>query len=168
MSKKTSSVGVKHADVEPTTPSPAPDPYRMGFGDWFDRWPEIFARRWPDSLHGLPFFDDGFRMEQYIDDDAMFVVRGELPGLDPENDVDITVTDGRLTIVAEREDRSEETRNGSFHSEFRYGKFERTVRLPEGAHADDVAATYTDGILEVRIPVDADTSAVTKIPVRKR
>jgi HSP20 family protein len=145
------------------------DPFtRMGIGEWFDRWPELFARRWPESLHGIPFVDDGFRMEQFVEADGTVVVRGELPGLDADNDVTITLADDRLTIKAEREERSEEKDNGHFRSEFHYGSLERSVRVPAGARADDVTATYADGILEVRVPVDDDVSSVTTVPVVKK
>ncbi len=164
MTKKTKT---PEAAVETTTA--LPDPFsRIGLTDWFDRWPELFARRWPESFHGLPFVDDGFRMEQFVEDDGTIVVRGELPGLDPDNDVTITLDADHLTIAGEREDRREETKNGGYRSEFRYGSFERTIRLPAGAKTDDVVATYTDGILEVRVPVDTETPAVTTIPIAKR
>ena len=164
MTKKTKSL---EATLE-TTPA-LPDPFsRIGLTDWFDRWPELFARRWPESFHGLPFVDEGFRMEQFVEDDGTIVVRGELPGLDPDEDVTITLDADHLTIAGEREDRREENKNGGYRSEFRYGSFERTIRLPAGAKTDDVVATYIDGILEVRVPVDTETPAVTTIPISKK
>jgi HSP20 family protein len=123
------------------------DPWaRMSLSDWFERWPEMFQR----------------------DEDGTFVVRGELPGLDVDKDVTITVDDNRLTIVGQREDRTEESANGSYRSEFHYGSFQRSLLLPPGAKTDRVKATYTDGILEVRVPVDADTSSVTSVPIVKK
>ena len=47
------------------------DPWaRMSLSDWFDRWPEMFQRRWPESFRGIPFGDDGFRMEQFVEEDG--------------------------------------------------------------------------------------------------
>lgn len=152
-----------------TTPTMFPDPFaRMGLSEWFDRWPDLFARRWPEAFHGIPFVEEGFRMEQFVEDDGTIVVRGELPGLDPDEDVTITIDDDRLTIAGEREERHEDKHDGGYRSEFHYGSFERTVRLPAGAKADEVSATYTDGILEVRVPVDTETPDVTKIPIAKK
>jgi HSP20 family protein len=88
------------------------------------------------------------RVEDYVDE-GQHVVRAELPGIDPESDVDITVQDGILTITAERR---EEKKEGG-RSEFRYGSFSRSVSLPAGADEEDVTATYRDGILEVRTPL---------------
>jgi HSP20 family molecular chaperone IbpA len=90
------------------------------------------------------------RVEDYVEDDQ-YVLRAELPGIDPDNDVEITVDGGVLTIKAERrEDKKEGTR-----SEFRYGAFTRSVTLPAGADQDAITATFGDGILEVRVGIKA-------------
>ena len=68
-----------------------------------------------------------FRLEESIRDDR-YVIRAELPGLDPGNDIEVTV-DGRiLTIRAERRQQDK----GPYRSEFRYGSLARAVRLPAG------------------------------------
>ena len=54
------------------------------------------------------------------------MIRAELPGIDPAKDVDITVTDGQLTIKAERSEKKE----SKGRSEFSYGSFMRSVTLP--------------------------------------
>ena len=138
---------------------------RLHLTDWFERWPEIFARRWPESFQDNPFIGAGFRMEQLVEDDGTMVVRGELPGLDPETDVTVTIDNDRLTIAGEREERTEETDRGTRRSEFRYGSFQRSVSLPSGARRDAIVASYDQGILEVRIPVESDEESVTTIPV---
>ena len=43
------------------------------------------------------------RVEDYLRD-GTYLVRAELPGLDPEHDIDVTVSRGVLTITAERHD----------------------------------------------------------------
>ena len=152
-----------------TAPNALPDPFsRIGLSEWFDRWPDLFARRWPESFSGIPFVDEGFRMEQFVEDDGTIVVRGELPGLDPEADITITIDGNRLTISGEREEHHDDQHDGGYRSEFRYGSFERTVRLPAGAKTDEVTADYTDGILAVRVPVDTETPEVTTVPIAKK
>jgi HSP20 family protein len=169
MTKKTKTPETTVEKVPASTTSLLPDPFaRIGLSEWFDRWPDLFARRWPESLHGIPFVDEGFRLEQFVEQDGTIVVRGELPGLDPDEDVKITLDDDRLTISGEREERHEDEHNGGYRSEFRYGSFARSVRLPVGAQPDKVTATYADGILEVRIPVDTETPAVMRIPIAKK
>ncbi|GAA1542400.1 Hsp20/alpha crystallin family protein [Nocardioides humi] len=99
-------------------------------------------------------FDGGtrlIRIEEFTDGDTS-VIRAELPGIDPDKDVEITVDDGVLRIRASREERAEEDRADGYRSEFHYGTLVRSFRLPEDVSADDVHATYQDGILEVRVP----------------
>jgi HSP20 family protein len=167
MTKKTKTPATT-MEATPVTSAVWTDPLaRIGLSDWFEHWPDLFARRWPESFHGMPFVDEGFKMEQFADDDGTIVVRGELPGLDPDEDVTITLDDDRMTIAGSREERHEEKQNGGYRSEFRYGSFERSIRLPAGAKTDEVTATYTDGILEVRVPVDTETPEVKTIPIAK-
>ena len=157
----------KKAAKDTTGSTSLPEPFaRMGMADWIDRWPDIFGRRWPDPFRSMPFFGEGCLLEQYVDDDDTIVLRAELPGLDVD-DVDIHVEDGRLTISGHREERDEHKEKGSYRSEFHYGSFERTVRLPAGARVDDIDASYDDGILEVRVPVDTEGEGVTKVTIKK-
>ena len=90
----------------------------------------------------------GIRVETSLDGDD-YVVRAELAGIDPAKDLEVTVHRGVLII---RADRSEEEKDKNF-SEFRYGSFARSIRLPEGASEDDVRASYQDGILTIRVGV---------------
>jgi HSP20 family protein len=106
------------------------------------------------------------RLEEFTKD-GVYVIRAEFPGMDPDKDIEITLADGALTLRAHREERSEQGRPDGYHSEFRYGSFQRTVALPAGATDKDVKATYKDGILEVRIPVEASAPQQTRIPVEQ-
>lgn len=94
------------------------------------------------------------------------VIRAELPGIDPDNDIEITVSERMLHLSAKRQERKEDERPSGYHSEFRYGSFQRSIRLPEGATEADVKAAYKDGILEIRIPVPTIGAAVpTKVAI---
>ena len=118
-----------------------------------------------DTFSGIPswglrpMFTDShlIRLEEDVTD-GHYVVRAELPGIDPAKDVDITVSDSRLTIKAERSERKE----ASGRSEFSYGSFVRTVTLPSGANADDIKATYDKGILTVDVAVPKESAPVVK------
>jgi len=137
------------------------------------------AEQWPAFLRtlGLPeswqqFLDaETIRVEQFRDGDTL-VVRAELPGIDPERDVDVTIADGMLRIHAERTQRrtSEPTTGADTEharSEFRYGAFTRVLALPAGTADADVTATYTDGILEVRVPTRPDDDRSRKVAVTR-
>jgi len=108
------------------------------------------------------------RVEEYVEDDTC-IIRAELPGIEPDKDVEISVEDGVLHLRAERKEQTEETLPQGFRSEFHYGTMARSIRLPEGATAADVTATYKDGILEVRVPAPkpAAPAAPTRIPISR-
>lgn len=121
----------------------------------------------------LPMLDDllerdGMRIEEHRKDGEL-VIRAELPGIDPEQDVDITVEDGTLTIAAERrhEETEESKDEGTFRSEFRYGRFVRRLPLPKGATEEDVQATYADGILEIHVPVGEEAPQPKKVSISR-
>lgn len=120
---------------------------------------------WMDSPMTMfrPLLGQGMRMEDFVRD-GHYVVRAELPGVDPEKEVNVSVTDGILSIRAERkEEEIDKT-----HSEFRYGIFSRRVVLPPGADEEHVQASYDKGILEVVIDLkDKEAKKTEKhIPVK--
>jgi HSP20 family protein len=101
-----------------------------------------------------------FRVEEVVEDNH-YVIRAELPGLDPERDIEVTVEGRMLTIYAERrqEDR------GPARSEFRYGSLTRVVRLPARVDAKDVTARYEKGLLEVSVPVREAKPLASRVPI---
>jgi HSP20 family protein len=104
------------------------------------------------------------RVEEVVEDGTL-VIRAELPGVDPDRDVELTVEKGMLVLHAERREANEEEGRILRRSEFRYGSFSRIMALPAGATEHDVKATYTDGILEVRVPVDLEQAHAKKVPI---
>jgi HSP20 family protein len=117
------------------------------------------------------FFEPDFtgawmRVEEFVDGQTL-VVRAELPGLDPDKDVELTIADGVLHIRAERQERSEHKGQEGYRSEFRYGSLERDIPLPSGTKDDDVKASYENGILEVRVPIGVTKTSSTKVPISK-
>ena len=108
------------------------------------------------------------RVEEMVDGNTL-VVRAELPGIDPEKDVDVTVADGVLTIRGERQEKKEHKDKDSYRSEFRYGSFVRRLALPSGVQQADVKASYKDGVLEVRAPLpeQGQETGTSKIPITR-
>jgi len=118
---------------------------------------ELFAR-FPTWAGLRPFFDTHLiRLEDEIED-GHYVVRAELPGIDPAKDVDITVHDGVLTIKAERSEKKE----SKGRSEFSYGSLVRSVTLPADANEDNIKATYDKGILTVSVAVPEHAGSAEK------
>ncbi|NUR30621.1 MAG: Hsp20/alpha crystallin family protein [Catenulispora sp.] len=94
------------------------------------------------------------RIEDRFEEDA-YVLSAEIPGIDPEHDVELVVSEGTLTILAERSSEKHDKR----HTEFRYGAFSRAVRLPAGAKEDKITASYSGGILTVHVPLTMPAKA---------
>jgi HSP20 family protein len=100
--------------------------------------------------------------------EGQWCIRAELPGVDPERDIDISVAEGVLSIRAERRQEERAEDQEGFRSEFRYGSFYRSLPLPPDATAEDVKASYRDGVLEITVPVPQPAPGETarrRIPV---
>lgn len=93
--------------------------------------------------------------------DEQYVIRAELPGIDPDRDLEISVARDLLTIRAERHEEHESHR----HSELRYGSYARHVRLPENVRTDEIRAVYDNGILTVSMPFEEIKEATRRVPV---
>jgi HSP20 family molecular chaperone IbpA len=88
------------------------------------------------------------RVEDFREKDR-YVLRAELPGVDPEHDVKVNVDRGVLTVEAERSGE----KHDKHRTEFRYGALRRSVTLPSGADEEKISARYDKGILEVIVPL---------------
>jgi HSP20 family protein len=132
----------------------APARFRAMFPDLAD-WLESPWTGPPPFLTGQVF-----RLEEAIRDNR-YVIRAELPGLNPDNDIEVTADGQILTIRAERRQQD----NGAYRSEFRYGSLARTVRLPASVNAADITARYDNGVLEVSVPAREATPQATRIPI---
>jgi HSP20 family protein len=130
---------------------------RRGLADVFDWLEEGFP---PLSAFPALGARAGIRIEDR-EEEGRYVLRAELPGIDPSKDVEIMVADGTLTIHAERHEESHE----GTRSEFRYGSLSRRVVLPPGAQEEGVTAKYTNGILEVTVPTDKAKAEPRRIQV---
>jgi HSP20 family molecular chaperone IbpA len=125
--------------------------------------PDIFAWLEGPFVSPRPVAAQAMRMEEHVAG-GRYVVRAELPGIDPAKDMEVSVSKGILTVRAERH----EEMRGQHRSEFRYGTFTRHIALPVSADADDVKATCHWGVLEVSIGLrDAgEDEAGRRIPVQ--
>lgn len=120
--------------------------------------PELFD--WIEMGLPMPAEAHGMRIEETIDD-GKYVVRAEIPGIDPAKDLELSVAGGVLTMHAERKSETK----GPHRSEFRYGSFTRSVRLPQGAREDKATADYKGGVLTVTVPFEEAKRSARAIPV---
>jgi HSP20 family protein len=81
-------------------------------------------------------------------------VRLDLPGLRKE-DVTIEISEQALTVEGERRQEEEEKEKGYYRTERSYGRFFRSIPLPEGARPDSTKATFANGVLEIVMDVEA-------------
>jgi len=94
------------------------------------------------------------------------VIRADLPGLKKE-DVNLEVYDGMLTISGERSEEYKEDRDDFYRTERSYGRYSRTLPLPEGVSEDQLEATFNDGVLEVTLPApQLPERKAKRIPIR--
>jgi HSP20 family protein len=86
-----------------------------------------------------------------VETDETLILRADLPGLG-KDDVEIEVKDNVLTVSGERKTEHEEKAEGFYRAERAFGRFSRSLSLPEGIDADRVSASFDRGVLEVKIP----------------
>ncbi|TAM43767.1 MAG: Hsp20 family protein [Gammaproteobacteria bacterium] len=120
------------------------------FGDDLDRVVEGFFRPlgWVEEAKAealVPAMDIREREHEYI-------VRTDLPGVKKE-DIDVTLENGVLTIIAESKSETEEKEDGRLlRQERRYGRYVRSLRLGTQVDSAKLKANYKDGVLELTLP----------------
>jgi HSP20 family protein len=105
----------------------------------------------------VPALDISERKDAYL-------VTVELPGLKPE-DLDITMEDGLLTIQGERQFTSESSEQQFHRIERRYGAFRRSITLPAQVQAEQIEASFDNGVLQIMVP-KAEEATPKRIQVR--
>jgi len=128
--------------------------FRREFDEMFNR---ILAGRpmakWPE----LPVFEKEFNftpaVESYVDRETnTFICRVTLPGVEPK-DFEIRTQGNLLTIHGELKFSRSVKEVEFMEQEVAYGKFERTITLPEGVMAEKLNAEYVNGVLEIKAPI---------------
>ena len=107
---------------------------------------QVFGDREQASSAGA--FSPALDVEE---DENAFTLHVELPSIDP-NDVDVSLEENVLTIAGERRFYDTKNAEGFRRVERHFGRFHRAVRLPDRVNADQVEATYKDGLLTITVP----------------
>lgn len=180
--KKTAGAKPKTAKAPAAAPAPAPEvkaePATRAdmLRREFDRLLDLVS---PGDWH-LPSFGTGFelRMPKWADWQMApavnfteaadgYSITAELPGMEQEN-VEITLSNGILTIKGEKSEEKEEKEKDYHLSERRFGRFQRSFRLPDGVAADKIDAKMANGVLTVTLPkAKAAKASEKKIAVKK-
>ena len=122
------------------TRSMVPWPDREEVGRLLE-WPQ---RMWAQMMRDVPSVE-------IADEGDALLVRVEVPGADPD-DIDVEVTPQHVLIRGEIRQSAGGESQGIYHSERRYGRFQRSIPLPVAVESDGAEATYRNGLLEVRLP----------------
>lgn len=115
----------------------------------FGSWP--LARRAAQNTEGAALWAPRIDVFEKNGD---FVVKAELPGAKKE-DIEVTLDQGDLVIRGQKKAETEVKEEHYYRMEQSYGTFYRRLALPFEATAEQVKATFTEGILEIRIPKPA-------------
>jgi HSP20 family protein len=91
-----------------------------------------------------------------VESEDQIVLRADLPGMS-EEDVEIEIKDGVLTVSGERKAEHERKGEGFHRVERAFGRFSRSLTLPKGVVADHVTAGFDNGVLEVKVPKPEET-----------
>ncbi|KAG6856705.1 hypothetical protein H0H87_001494 [Tephrocybe sp. NHM501043] len=121
-------------------------------------------RRGQDN-HGSPIGTLKPRLDLHEDNQSNAVTATfELPGLKKE-DVSIDVHNGRLTVSGESRVSSDRDEGGYSIRERRFGKFSRSLQLPQGVKEEQIKANMDNGILSVTFPKASPEAAPKKITI---
>jgi HSP20 family protein len=122
------------------------------FGGDFDL-PSLFE----EGKSWVPAFD-------ISETDKEYVVTAEIPGINVK-DLDVTLSDGILTVKGEKKQEKEDKGENYHRVERSYGSFERSFRIPEKVEAETVDAAYKDGVLKLTLK-KAETIKPKKIEIK--
>jgi HSP20 family protein len=125
----------------------------MAVAVWGSTWSPVTAlfRQLESDFHG-PAARRFVPAADVTKDGNDLVVTLALPGVDVAKDVDVTVTEGRLTITGRHTDTHESNgSNGVLSREIHTGEFRRQFAIPRDVTAERVEADYDKGLLKVRV-----------------
>jgi len=101
------------------------------------------------------------------EDDKEIRISADLPGLD-EKDIEVELSDDRLTIKGEKQEEREEKERSYRLRERTYGSFARSIQLPTGTDAGKTKAAFKKGVLTVTIPKTAAARKVKKVAIEAK
>jgi HSP20 family protein len=152
----------------------APTPWRP-FMD-IERWErdterimeQFFGRTmmpwWPEGLfRSEPMAVNAPIVDVYVDRDDV-VIKAELPGME-KDDIEVNLSNHSLTLKGEKKHKEKVKEENYYCSERTYGSFSRTLELPVDVHGEKVKASFTNGVLEIRLPI-AETAKTKSIRVK--
>lgn len=120
--------------------------------DWMGEWRHEMNRLFDRSLMRKDGWGEAFVPEiDLVEEKDIYLVKADIPGLKKE-ELDIKVEGKILSIKGERKQEKETKEKNFYAAERFYGAFSRTIELPTDVKAEEVKASYKDGVLEITLP----------------
>jgi len=147
-----SNIKIHHEKENPaqlTAPREWPSPFRV----WRDvlRW-DPFAQMIPSGWEERALFSPDFDIKETKE---AFLFKADLPGVEAE-DLDVNITENRLTVSGKRSEEKEEKTDTSYRCERSFGSFTRAFTLPSGIDGNEVTADLKKGVLTIQIAKKAE------------
>ena len=151
-------------ETKKSVPAPMSDPFRSlrtEVDRLFDRfatglrmpsWRHMFEME-PIGLYGSSFTFPTPAVE-VTEDDKMFKIMAELPGLE-QKDIEVNLSGDTLTLKGEKRYEKDERGKDQHMSERAYGSFQRSFTVPESVDRDKITAELTKGVLTITLPKSA-------------
>ncbi|GAB3375270.1 Hsp20/alpha crystallin family protein [Azotobacter armeniacus] len=114
------------------------------------------APQWTREL-----FNQGMPAVDINDKGTAYEISAELPGMD-EEDIEIKLSSGCLTIKGEKKEEHEDKKKDSYIAERYYGAFQRSFALPAEVDAERIEANFNKGVLTLSLPKKPEALAEEK------
>jgi HSP20 family protein len=119
---------------------------------------------WPGERFGTePIEVDAPIVDLYVDKDEV-VIKAELPGME-KDDIEVNLSDHTINLKGEKKRKEEVKEENYYCAERTYGSFSRTMELPWDLQGEKVKASFTNGVLEIRLPI-AESAKAKSIKVK--
>ena len=133
----------------------------------FSMMDDFFSDFWPlgrplmrNTINDV--FGNTFKVDVQESDGA-YTVEAEMPGVQKE-DIKLSFDEGRLTIGVQRDESTENDKDGYIHRERHYSSMQRSLYMAEAGDTG-IEANLTDGILKIVLPKKAKQDGVTQIEI---
>jgi HSP20 family protein len=126
---------------------------------------EIVRRTWGTPERARTLRSGFIPAADVVTDGDDVIVHLELPGVDIDKDVTVELDGGRLVVRGERTETRTDDSHAVVTRERRHGAFQREFNLPDSVGAEQISATYDNGILSVRLAGAMTVNRSRRIPV---
>ncbi|WP_197038239.1 Hsp20/alpha crystallin family protein [Billgrantia saliphila] len=142
----------------------------LGMHQELDRWMDNVMRQFGMPSLGTRFGDVPSLLRPQLDiaeRDDEYLISVEVPGVE-EKDIKLSLEDHRLVIQGEKRQESSSREDRYQRIERAYGSFRRVLDLPSDARPDGIEASFSNGVLTVRVPRNPEATASNRreIPIR--